>query len=444
MNTHPTRWAVLFAGAAAVFASRETAVWYWAALVCAYAAAISRVADFTVAATAPTPATNVKMLAISVFPAIRISPKNQCGIMKLERPAALARRVVAVAITSFLTQTAVADVFVQWTFENAQFSDGGALTGFDFDARVVLNSDDVLALDALPASVAVIGGGVIGCEFASMFADLGVQVSIFEVADTLLPACDRDIVAWLARSFRKRGIAVHTGVTVHGHRPDGAMTAVSYGEGQSVTVDAVVVAVGRRPLSDGVLAAGTGVSVDRRGFVVVDDHMRTTADGVWAVGDVVDTPQLAHVGFAEGILAIRHILGEPAVPVDYSRVPWCIYSHPEVAYTGLTEAEARQRGIDVVVQKYPMGGNSRARIIGDIEGLVKIVAAREADGSTGRILGVHLVGPWVTEQLGQGYLAVNIGARPDEIARFIQPHPTLSESFGETVLALTGRGLHLG
>ena len=319
-----------------------------------------------------------------------------------------------------------------------------SIPGFDFDARVVLNSDDVLALDALPASVAVIGGGVIGCEFASMFADLGVQVSIFEVADTLLPACDRDIVAWLARSFRKRGIAVHTGATVHGHRPDGAMTTVSFGEGQSVTVDAVVVAVGRRPLSDGVLAPGTGVSLDRRGFVVVDDHMRTTADGVWAVGDVVDTPQLAHVGFAEGILAIRHILGEPAVPVDYSRVPWCIYSHPEVAYTGLTEAEARQRGIDVVVQKYPMGGNSRARIIGDIEGLVKIVAAREADGSTGRILGVHLVGPWVTEQLGQGYLAVNIEARPDQIARFIQPHPTLSESFGETVLALTGRGLHLG
>jgi hypothetical protein len=146
MNTHPTRRALLFAGAAAVFASRETAVWYWAALVCACAAAISRVADLTVAATAPTPATNAKMPAISVFPAIRISPKNQCGIMKLERPAALARRAVAVAITSFLTQTAVADVFVQWTFENAQFSDGGALTGFDFDATIGAVTDWSVAL----------------------------------------------------------------------------------------------------------------------------------------------------------------------------------------------------------------------------------------------------------------------------------------------------------
>ena len=318
-----------------------------------------------------------------------------------------------------------------------------SLPGFEVDGRLVLTSDEVLALDALPASVAVIGGGVIGCEFASMFSDLGVQVTVLEAMDTLLPECDRDIVAWLARSLRKRGVAVHTGVRVKGHRPNGSTTTVSF-DTETVTVDAVVVAVGRRPLTDGVLAEGTGVTVDSRGFVVVDDHMRTTADGVWAVGDVVDTPQLAHVGFAEGILTVRGILGEPVIPMDYSRVPWCIYCHPEVAYAGLTEAAARQRGFDVAIQKYPLGGNSRARIIGDFEGLVKIVAARQADGRTGPILGVHMVGPWVTEVLGQGYLAVNTEAVPDDIARFIQPHPTLTESFGETVLALTGRGLHLG
>ena len=178
--------------------------------------------------------------------------------------------------------------------------------------------------------------------------------------------------------------------------------------------------------------------------MVVDEYMRTGAPGVWAAGDVVDTPQLAHVGFAEGILTIKGILGEPAVPVDYAAVPWCIYCHPEVAFVGMTEGQARTAGIDVMVKKDPFGGNSRARIVGETDGLVKVVTERTPDGGAGRILGVHMVGPWVTEQLGQGYMAVNWEATPDEIAQFIQPHPTLSESFGETMLALTGRGLHLG
>ena len=184
-----------------------------------------------------------------------------------------------------------------------------SLPGFEVDGTVVLTSDEVLDLDSRPPSVAVIGGGLVGCEFASMFCDLGVQVTALEAVDTLLPACDREIVARVARSFRKRGIAVRTGVQVRGHSPSGPMTAASFGEAQSATVD-VVVAVGRRPLTDGLLAEGTG-------------HMRTSADGVWAVGDVVNTPQLAHVG-AKGILTIKGILGEPAVPVEYSRVPWCI------------------------------------------------------------------------------------------------------------------------
>jgi dihydrolipoamide dehydrogenase len=319
-----------------------------------------------------------------------------------------------------------------------------SLRGFDVDAELVLTSDDVLGLDSLPRSVAVIGGGAVGCEFTSMFSDLGVQVTMLEALDTLLPGSDADIAARVTRSFRQRGVAIYTGVEVKGHVPNGSTTTVSFGSGQSVTVDAVVVAVERRPLTDGLLADGTGVTVDERGFVVVDEHMRTTAEGVWAVGDVVNTPQLAHVGFAEGILTIKGILGEPAEPIDYSRVPWCIYCHPEVAFAGLTEAEARRRGIDISVKKYPMGGNSRAQIVDDIGGVVKIVAARHPDGSSRAVLGVHLVGPWATERLGQGYMAVNVEATPHDIWRFIQPHPTLSESFGETVLALTGRGLHLG
>ena len=173
--------------------------------------------------------------------------------------------------------------------------------------------------------------------------------------------------------------------------------------------------------------------------------MRTAADGVWAVGDVVaDTPQLAHVGFAEGIVVVKSILGEPVVPVDYGRVPWAIYCHPEVAFAGLTEEAARAAGFDVVVKKDPFGGNSRARIIGDTDGLVKVVAERRPDGSDredprrphGRPVGHRAA--------RAGYLAVNWEATADEVAQFIQPHPSLSETFGETVLALTGRGLHVG
>jgi dihydrolipoyl dehydrogenase len=321
------------------------------------------------------------------------------------------------------------------------------IPGFDIDGTLVLTSDEVLALDELPASAAVVGGGAIGCEFASMLSDLGCAVTVFEALPTILSACDDDVARVVARSFRKRGIDVKVGVQLHGHTPapTGRGTVVSYGDGEKLAVDAVVVSVGRRPRTEGLVAAETGVVIDERGFVVADAYMRTAAAGVWAVGDLVaDTPQLAHVGFAEGIVIVKSILGEPVVPIDYERVPWAIYCHPEVAFAGLSEEAARQQGYDVVVKKDPFGGNSRARIIGDVEGLVKLVAERLPDGTGGRILGVHMVGPWVTEQLGAGYLAVNWEATAQEVAEFIQPHPSLSETFGETALALAGRGLHLG
>jgi dihydrolipoamide dehydrogenase len=320
------------------------------------------------------------------------------------------------------------------------------IPGFDIDGTVVLTSDEVLDLDTLPASVAVIGGGAIGCEFASLFADLGSTVTVFEALPAILAGCDADVAAVVARSFRKRKIDVKVGAQLQGHTPDpsGRGTVVSYGDGEKLTVDAVVVSVGRRPRTEGLLADGTGVVIDDRGFVVADERMRTAAPGVWAVGDVVaGTPQLAHVGFAEAIVVIKSILGEPTLPVAYDRVPWAIYCHPEVAFAGLSEEAAKAAGLDVVVKKDPFGGNSRARIIGDTEGLVKVIAERRPDGTTGKILGVHMAGPWVTEQLGAGYLAVNWEATPDEVAQFVQPHPSLSETFGETVLALTGRGLHV-
>jgi len=320
------------------------------------------------------------------------------------------------------------------------------LPGFEVDGRWVMTSDEFLDLKELPASVAVIGGGVIGCEFASLLADLGSKVTILEALDSILAGCDDDIVRTVGRSFKKRGIEVETGVMVEGHTPsdDGSRTTVKAGE-QTYDVEAIVVSVGRRPRTEGLVADGVGVQIDDRGFVVADEYQRTGVDGVWAVGDLVaGTPQLAHVGFAEAIVAVKGMLGEPVVPVDNAKVPWAIYCHPEVAFCGMTEAQAKAAGIAVVTKKDPFGGNSRAQIIGDTEGVVKIVAERRPDGTAGRILGVHLCGPWVTEQLGAGYLAVNWEAFPDEVAQFIEPHPSLSETFGETMLALTGRGLHVG
>jgi dihydrolipoyl dehydrogenase len=320
------------------------------------------------------------------------------------------------------------------------------IPGFEVDGKLVMTSDEVLDLERLPASAVVVGGGAIGCEFASMLSDLGCQVTVLEALPKILPGCDKDVADVVLRSFKRRGIDVHTGVAVTGHTPspDGSSTTVQFGEGEEVNVEAVVVSVGRRPLSDNLGLEGTGVKVDEKGFVEVDEYMRTGEPGVFAAGDLVNTPALAHVGFAEAVLIIDQILGDDVVPVDYLNVPWCIYCQPEVAFAGLSEDAAKDAGVEVVTKKDPYGGNGRALIVGEPEGLVKIICEKAPDGSAGRILGVHMVGPWVTEQLGQGYLAVNWEATPEEVGHYIQPHPTLSENFGETVLALTGRGLHVG
>lgn len=319
------------------------------------------------------------------------------------------------------------------------------LPGFEVDGTLVVTSDEFLDISALPATAAVIGGGAIGCEFASMLADMGTHVTVLEFLPTILAGCDSEVVSVVGRAFKKRGIDVRTGVSVTGHTPKKKGTTITVEGGEDLTVDMVVMSVGRRARTEGLLGEGVGVVIDEKGFVVADGYQRTGVPNVFAVGDVVaNTPQLAHVGFAEAIVAIKTILGEPAVPVDYDRVPWAIYSNPEVAFCGLTEAAAKEKGYDVVVKKDPFGGNSRAQIIGDTEGVVKIIAEKRADGTAGQILGVHMAGPWVTEQLGAGYFAVNWEATAEEAAALIQPHPSLSETFGETLLALAGRGLHVG
>jgi len=285
--------------------------------------------------------------------------------------------------------------------------------------------------------VAIIGAGAVGCEFASLLGDLGTEVTLMEALPRLLPGADADASDVLQRSLKKRGISCHTGVrvtSIEGTReltlgfesPEGAATVV---------VDKVIVSIGRSARTAGLDTAG--IRLDGAGCVVVDDHLRASLPEVYAVGDVVATPQLAHVAFSEAIVAIKTILREDPAPINYDNVPWGIYSRPEVAFAGLTEEQARERGHDVVTSLHRFAGNSRAVIIGEADGIAKIVADR-----SGQLLGVHIVGPWATELIAEGYLAVNWEATVDDIAPLIHAHPTLSELFGESVLALTGRPLH--
>jgi dihydrolipoyl dehydrogenase len=316
------------------------------------------------------------------------------------------------------------------------------IPGFEVGGPI-MTSDEVLDLDHVPARIAVIGGGAIGCEFASTFADLGAEVTILEGLPKILPGLDSDVTKVVERSFKKKQIVIRTGVQVTGHTPNGSGgTTVQFGDSESVEVDVCIVSVGRRPFADRLGLEGTGVRVSDRGFVEVDEYCRTDEPGVYAIGDLINTPQLAHVGYAEAILVVKHALGESPMPVMYDRVPWAIYCHPEVAWAGPGEDACNAAGIDIVVGKHPFKFNSRAQIVGETDGMVKVIARKNADGTAGQVLGVHMVGPWVTEQLSGGYLAVNWEATVSEVAEFIQPHPSMTELFGETMLSLTGRSFN--
>lgn len=307
----------------------------------------------------------------------------------------------------------------------------------------IMTSDEVLMLDHLPSRIAVIGGGAIGCEFASTFADLGSTVTILEALPKILPGLDPDVANVVVRSFKKKNIDIRTDITVNGHEPNKkGGTTVNFGDSERLEVDAVIVSVGRKPFADQLGLGGTAVKVSDRGFVEVDGYCITGESGVYAVGDLIDTPQLAHVAYAEAIVAVKHMLGEKVHPVMYDRVPWAIYCHPEVAWSGSSEEQARAAGIEVVVAKHQFRANSRAMILGETDGLVKIIARKNSDGTAGQVLGVHMVGPWVTEQLSGAYLAVNWEATVEDIAEFIQPHPSLTELFGETAMSLTGRSIN--
>jgi dihydrolipoamide dehydrogenase len=320
-----------------------------------------------------------------------------------------------------------------------------SLPGLDVDGRQVITSDEATNsdLEALPQRVAVIGGGVIGAEFASVYTDLGVTTTLLEaLPHGVLPiGPDRDVADVLARALARRGTQIHSQARVGPIERSGKGLIVPFesgGESSKLEVDQVLVAIGRRPLTEDTGLAEAGVAVNDYGFVQVNQAtMETTRENVYAIGDCIPTPGLAHVAYAEAVVAVQQILGENPVPVDYDKVPWIVYTHPEVAWAGLTEAEARAAGYDVEVHKHSFAGNGRAMIIGDTDGLVKVVAERG-----GPILGVHLVGPWASELLAEGYLAVNWEALPAEVGAFIHPHPSLSEAIGETMITFSGRSLH--
>ena len=320
-----------------------------------------------------------------------------------------------------------------------------SLPGMEIDGDRIITSDHATNSDrdALPDRVAVIGGGVIGAEFASVFTDLGVHTTLLEaLPHGVLPiGPDRQVADILGLALARRGTDIHPAARVGTleHNRNGIVVPFEHAGGaEKIEVDQVLVAIGRRPFTEDMGLEEAGVRVSERRFIEVDTTtMATSRPNVYAIGDCVDTPGLAHVAYAEAIVAVHAILGETPVPVDYARVPWVVYTHPEVAWAGLTEAEAREAGHTVEVHKHSFAGNGRAMIIGDTDGMVKVVAAKD-----GPILGFHLVGPWASELLAEGYLAVNWEALPSEVAAFIHPHPSLSEAIGETMITFSGRSLH--
>jgi len=316
-------------------------------------------------------------------------------------------------------------------------SEAASIPGYDIDGVKIVTSAHALDWTEQPKRVAIIGAGVIGCEFASFLAEIGTEVDLFEMEGQLVPGMEPEAAKVLGREFRKRKISTHLGIGVGPAKvADGGVT-VPYKD-EFVEVDVVLVAVGRRPVTGDVGLDSVGLSTDR-GFVVVDTAtMQTRVEHVYAVGDIVaGTPQLAHVAFGEAIAAVTHIATGHTAPVDYNAIPMVVYTHPEIAWVGRTAADASDAGFDVTAAEHGMRGVGRAIIQGEISGIVKIVT--ETDGP---ILGATVVGPGAGEMIHELMYAVGWESLPSEAAAFIHAHPTVSEAIGETLMAVAGRGLH--
>jgi len=326
----------------------------------------------------------------------------------------------------------------QYTGTNIVLATGSyakTIPGLDIDGVRVITSDHGTKMDYIPKSAIVLGGGVIGCEFASVWKSFGVDVTIIEGLNHLVPLEDESSSKLLERAYRKRGINFELGIKFKSHRvnPDGV--TVTLEDGREFTAEILLVSIGRGPVTDGIGYQEAGIAMDR-GYVLVDDHCRTNVPGIFAVGDIIPTLQLAHVGFQEGILVAETVAGLNPRPINYDGVPRVTYSEPEVASVGLSTKIAKERGYDVVEVDYNLAGNGMAQIL-RTAGSIKLVAQKN-----GPVLGIHMVGSRVGELLAEAQLIINWEATADDVAPLIHAHPTMSEAMGEAHMALAGKPLH--
>jgi dihydrolipoamide dehydrogenase len=315
------------------------------------------------------------------------------------------------------------------------------LPGVGFDGTRIINSDHALQVRQVPASLTVLGAGAVGVEFASIYASFGSRVTIVELLPRLLPLEDESLGIELEKAFRKRGITCHTATRVESvETSENGVSVVATRQGAPLRLQAEVllVAVGRRPATSDLGLEGTKVRLER-GFVAVDPMMRTGEPGVYAIGDIVSTPALAHVASHEGIIAAEDAAGRNPLPLDYDRIPSCTYCHPEVASIGLSEQEARRRGHDVVVGTFPFSAIGKAKILDDTAGFVKIVSERKHD----EILGIHIIGAHATELISEATAALGLEATAESLFHAVHAHPTLAEALGEAALAVHGRAIHI-
>jgi dihydrolipoamide dehydrogenase len=317
------------------------------------------------------------------------------------------------------------------------------LPGLEPDASVILTNKEILELKSVPKSMVIIGAGAVGVEFASIFHRFGSQVTILEMLPHAVPLEDEEISVELEKAFKKQGVVLHLGAKVEKITKLANGVTVDWkpatGHAEKLNADTCLIAVGRSPNTQNIGLERTRVELER-GFVKVNEYMQTAEPNVYAIGDIVAaSPLLAHVGSAEGIVAVTHIAGKATEPINYNQIPNCTYTEPEIASVGLSESKAREAGNKVRVGKFPFVGNSKAAILGDQEGFIKIVS----DERYGEILGVHMIGPRVTELIAEAVLAMRLEATVEDLERAIHPHPTLTEAVAEAAHAVHGMAIHI-
>ncbi|SEM08784.1 dihydrolipoyl dehydrogenase [Paenibacillus sp. OK003] len=316
------------------------------------------------------------------------------------------------------------------------------LPGLEPDGRYIMSSDEALRMDELPASLIIVGGGVIGLEWASMLNDFGVEITVVEAAAHVLPAEDEDVAKEMQRLLGKRGVRFLTGASVltetYNIQEDGIQIDVKLGDEKQETLkaDKMLVSVGRQANVENIGLENTDIKLER-GFIAVNQHLQTGEGHIYAIGDVIGGLQLAHAASHEGILAVNHLVGETVHAVESHRIPRCVYTRPEAASIGFTEREAKERGYEVKTGKFPFQAIGKSLVHGSRDGFVKVIA----DAKTNDILGVHMIGTHVTELIAEASLAQMLDATPWEVGQTIHPHPTLSEIMGEAMLAVDGKSI---